>query len=433
MWEELAKELEGEVYVVKVNGPKCRSLQQRLHVKAYPSILYLRDGEMRSYDGAQRTVQALAAFARKGWRSNKPVPFYMAPNSRYANRSDADADDTYFDSYSNLGIHREMLGDAARTGAYLDAIEAHRPQIEGKVVLDVGCGTGILSMFAARCGARKVYAVDASGITRHTRRLVKDNGFDGIIEVITGKMEDVDIPEKVDVIISEWMGYALLFESMLPSVVEARDRFLAPGGLVLPNKAAVKVALLSDEDRWDDAVTFWVTFWEDVYGLDFSSLIPQANRDWHADRDLLVQTVPAAKLASAPVDAVEPIDCATTPLDDLYEPIAGDVRMVATRTCDVHGLVLWFDVDFYGKVKLSTGPDAAATHWYQTVLMFDEPVAMAAGDALCGTIELEPGSNPGERRTLNVYFNYGVVEGGKEEEELVEPDDRERFQRWTVQ
>ena len=130
---------------------------------------------------------------------------------------------------------------------------------------------------------------------------------------------------------------------------------------------------------------------------------------------------------------MEPVDCVRTPLDDLYEPIAGDVRMVATRTCDVHGLALWFDVNFYGKVKLSTGPEAAATHWYQTVLMFDEPVAMAAGDALCGTIELEPGSNPGERRTLNVYFNYDVVEGGKEEEELVEPDDREQFQRWTVQ
>jgi hypothetical protein len=84
VWEELAKELEGEVYVVKVNGPKCRSLQHRLHVKAYPSILYLRDGEMRSYDGTgQRTVQALAAFARKGWRRTKPVPFYMAPNNWY--------------------------------------------------------------------------------------------------------------------------------------------------------------------------------------------------------------------------------------------------------------------------------------------------------------------------------------------------------------
>ena len=61
------------------------------------------------------------------------------------------------------------------------------------------------------------------------------------------------------------------------------------------------------------------------------------------------------------------------------------------------------------------------------------PAAMAEGDALCGTIELEPGSNPGERRTLNVYFNYDVVKGGKEGDGLVEPDDRERFQRWTVQ
>jgi hypothetical protein len=185
---------------------------------------------------------------------------------------------------------------------------------------------------------------------------------------------------------------------------------------------------LSDRDRWDGAVTFW----EDVYGLDFSALIPAAKRDWHADPP--VQTVPADKLASEPVDAIEPIDCATVELERLYEPIAGDVRMVASRTCDVHGLALWFDVDFYGKVKLSTGPDADSTHWYQTVLMFDEPVAMREGDALCGTIELEPGANPGERRTLNVYFNYDVVEGGKEEEDgLVEPDDRERFQRWTVQ
>ena len=113
------------------------------------------------------------------------------------------------------------------------------------------------------------------------------DGFDGV----KGKMEDVDIPEKVDVIVSEWMGYALLFESMLPSVVDARDRYLAPGGLVLPNEAAVKVALLSDRDRWDGAVTFW----EDVYGLDFSALIPAAKRDCTR---IPVQTVPADKLAS---------------------------------------------------------------------------------------------------------------------------------------
>ena len=109
------------------------------------------------------------------------------------------------------------------------------------------------------------YGTDASGITRHTRRLVKENGFEDVIEVIRGRMEDItydDITEPVDVVVSEWMGYALLFESMLPSVVDARDRFLKPGGLVLPNVATVHLALLSDQPRYDRSVTFW----EDVYG-----------------------------------------------------------------------------------------------------------------------------------------------------------------------
>ena len=152
-----------------------------------------------------------------------------------------------------------------------ELFEGHADALKGKVVLDVGCGTGILSMFAARAGARKVYAVDASGITRHTRRLVKENGFEDVIEVITARMEDVtakDIPEPVDCVVSEWMGYALFFESMLPSVVHARDKFMRPGGLVLPNVADVRVALLEDQNRYDDGVSFW----DDVYGFDFSSL-----------------------------------------------------------------------------------------------------------------------------------------------------------------
>jgi hypothetical protein len=81
VWEQLAKELEGEVYVAKINGPKCRSLQQRLHVKAYPSILYLRDGETRLYDGGARTLDHLSTYARTGWKGTKPFPFYMAPNN----------------------------------------------------------------------------------------------------------------------------------------------------------------------------------------------------------------------------------------------------------------------------------------------------------------------------------------------------------------
>ena len=262
-------------------------------------------------------------------------------------RSDEETDGTYFDSYSHIGIHREMIGDAARTGAYLAAIEAHAEELKDKVVLDVGCGTGILSMFAARAGARKVYAVDASGITRHTRRLVRDNGFDDVIEIIRGRMEDLtydDITEPVDCVVSEWMGYALFFESMLPSVVDARDRFMKPGGLVFPNVAVVRVALLSDQGRYDGAVTFW----KDVYGFDFSALIPQTKRDWSSDPP--VTTVDPACVVSAPAEVVS-VDCASVPLDDLFETMAGDVRLVADRDATVHGMVLWFDVDFYGRAR----------------------------------------------------------------------------------
>ena len=275
----------------------------------------------------------------------------------------------------------------------MKALEGHADELKDKVVLDVGCGTGILSMFAARAGARKVYAVDASGITRRTQLAVKENGGEDVIEVITARMEEVtkeDIPEPVDCVVSEWMGYALFFESMLPSVVHARDAFMRPDGLVLPNVADVRVALLSDEKRYDDGVAFW----DDVYGFDFSSLAAQTKRDWSSDPP--VATVDASCIVSDQEGAlVVRVDCAKVPLRDLYRPMAGDVRLVASRDCVAHGLCLWFDVDFYGRAFLSTSPSAQKTHWYQTVLMFDAPRAMREGDALVANIELEPGSDPG--------------------------------------
>ena len=161
--------------------------------------------------------------------------------------------DYYFDSYAHFGIHEEMLKDEVRTLTYRNSMyhNKHLFKVLGqfflkisvpdnyfgdnlnkmlrflffkdKIVLDVGCGTGILSMFAAKAGAKQVYGVDMSGIVEQAKTIVETNGFKDKVTIIRGKIEEIVLPvEKVDIIISEWMGYCLFYESMLDSVLFAR-------------------------------------------------------------------------------------------------------------------------------------------------------------------------------------------------------------------
>ncbi|KAF7827479.1 putative protein arginine N-methyltransferase 6 [Senna tora] len=153
-----------------------------------------------------------------------------------------DFDLAYFHSYAHVGIHEEMIKDRVRTETYRAAIMQHQSLIAGKVVVDVGCGTGILSIFCAQAGAKRVYAVDASDIAQQAKEIVKANKLSDVVIVMHGRVEDVEIDEEVDVIISEWMGYMLLYESMLGSVITARDRWLKPGGLILPSNATLEIA-----------------------------------------------------------------------------------------------------------------------------------------------------------------------------------------------
>lgn len=137
----------------------------------------------------------------------------------------------YFNSYAHSDIHQQMLNDRVRTEGYRDFIYENKDVFKGKTVLDVGCGTGILSMFAARAGAAKVLSVDNSDIIEKARKNIVENGLQDVITLYRGKIEEIKLPCKVDIIISEWMGYFLLYEAMLDSVLVARDRFLAPGGI----------------------------------------------------------------------------------------------------------------------------------------------------------------------------------------------------------
>jgi len=159
-----------------------------------------------------------------------------------------------------------MIQDKVRTSTYAHFILTNPILFRDAIVLDVGCGTGILSLFAARAGAKRVIAVDASNIAEKAEKIAKANNFENVITVIRGKIETISLPpdiEKVDIIVSEWMGYALLYESMLDSVLIARDRFLKPGGVMAPSQCQMMFGLCDGSEIYKDRIGFW----EDVYGL----------------------------------------------------------------------------------------------------------------------------------------------------------------------
>ena len=179
----------------------------------------------------------------------------------------------YFTSYDDVSVHRLMVRDAARTEAYRRAVLDNSHLFKDKVVMDVGAGTGVLSLFAKQAGAKKVYAVEASGMAAVLREIVELNDEEGVIEVVEGKAEEVDIGDvKVDIMISEWMGFYLLHESMLDSVILAREKHLDEDGLMFPSHATIYAAPVQMEDWIQEQFTDW----SDVYGFNMTPMAQKA-------------------------------------------------------------------------------------------------------------------------------------------------------------
>ena len=194
----------------------------------------------------------------------------------FADLSGRDQHDYYFGSYSSFHIHEEMLKDTVRTQTYQRAIQDNPEDFKDKIVLDIGAGTGILSIFAAKAGAKHVYAIEFAEIALFATEIIRQNGLEDKITVIKGKMEEVELPvPNVDIIISEWMGYFLLYESMLDSVLYARDKYLVEGGKMLPDRAELFIAAIEDGQYKNQKKTFW----NDVYGVDMSCLTPTVMKE----------------------------------------------------------------------------------------------------------------------------------------------------------
>ncbi|KAJ2919153.1 hypothetical protein MD484_g1262, partial [Candolleomyces efflorescens] len=363
-----------------------------------------------------------------------------------------DDDTHYFDSYAENGefqtrpgyqiliaigldIHAVMINDQVRTASYAQFILTNPSLFRDAVVLDVGCGTGILSLFAARSGAKKVIAVDASDIVERAKKIVKVNGFEETISVVRGKVEDVTLPDgitQVDIIISEWMGYALLYESMLDSVLVARDRFLKPGGVMAPSQTKMLLALCNAKEIHKDRIGFW----NDVYGTTNHLTTPPMCA-YHIHSGFDMSTMSEGLYDEAIIDVLGPETVLSTPYT-IKDLILKDITirqldfstpftLVSTseQRSKISAFVLYFDTYFTvsgnpvppetqvrnikeGEVivaevwpvgnksapqrrqsqsgrkekitSFSTGPQSTPTHWKQTIFMLKDPFFVSEGE-----------------------------------------------------
>jgi len=310
---------------------------------------------------------------------------------------DMTSKDYYFDSYAHFGIHEEMLKDEVRTLTYRNAIQHNAHLFKDKVVLDVGCGTGILSMFAAKAGARRVVAVDMSSIVEHAATIVKANKLDHIITVVKGKVEEVELPEgieKVDIIISEWMGYCLFYESMLQTVLVARDRWLAPGGLIFPDRATLYVQAIEDRQYKDEKINWW----DNVYGFDMSCI-----RKVAVQEPLVDVVDPKQVLTNACL--VKEVDMHTVTAEELT--FSAPFHLTCKRDDYVQALVAYFTIEFtpcHKRIGFSTAPDSRYTHWKQTVFYLDEYVTVKKGEELYGVFACAPN----EKNVRDLDFTIDV-------------------------
>ncbi len=309
--------------------------------------------------------------------------------------------------YHFLANQQAMLEDRERTGAYRQGIVGNRADFAGKVVLDVGAGTGILSAFAALAGARKVYAVEGTATAEHARRLFEHNGMSDRVVIVKGQLAELSMPEPIDVIISEPWGFFLFHERMVEAFLIARDRFLRPGGTLFPTTGRLWLAPFVDQKLFEGRVSR-KKFWEqtDFFGVDLSGLGSVAAEELSAMPAL--GFVPPRLLMASPV--VHGFDFRTVPLDDLAE-IVLPFEFVATHPGTIHGLAGWFDVTFEGtteRVVLSTAPDAPRTHWAQLRFVFAKPLEVHIGDTLRGRLVMR--ANP--MSSYDAHF-AGELEGKK--------------------
>lgn len=276
------------------------------------------------------------------------------------------------------GHHRRLIADTARTGAMIAAVEAAvRP---GDVVVDLGTGTGVLAIAAARAGARRVYAIERTAVARAAAEVVAANGASGVVEVIRTHSRDAAIAEPVDLVVSECFGPMAIGGTMLQAVHRLAARCLRPGGAVIPRRVDVYLAPLESAEA-ERALGFWD---EPRRGISLAPI------DRYTRNNLYRVEAQPEQLVAEParIASIDPR------VDDFAGALAVAVEARARRDARVVGWLGWFEADLGGDVTLATGPGASTTVWGQTLFPLACPAPIERGEAIAVRFATAPSADP---------------------------------------
>jgi protein arginine N-methyltransferase 1 len=273
----------------------------------------------------------------------------------------------------DIGDFGKMLADDVRTPAYEEALR--RVVAPGCTVLEIGTGTGYFAMLAKKLGAARVYAVEPLDAIELAREIAAANDLADGIEFIRGISTEVSLPHKVDVLVSDLRGSLPLFGTHLPSVMDARDRLLDPGGMQVPLQDTIRGAVVESHSLYEGLVAPWR---RERFDLDQDEARSIVLNTWHRwwPRPELLLTVPQ--------------DWAILDYTAIASPhLSGHLSWSVSRAGTAHGLVLWFDTLLADGIGYSNAPEAPDLVYGSAFFPFPEPIEVAPDDQVRSEIRAD--------------------------------------------
>ena len=271
---------------------------------------------------------------------------------------------TKYTDFVNYNL--SMLTDQVRTDTYRKAIlQAVKP---GDIVVDLGCGSGVLTFFACQAGARKVFAIESEAVIEMARQVCRQNGLQDRVVFLNDLSYCVELPERADVLLTETMGTFGLDEGLLGSMIDGRVRFLKPRGTLIPQSLELFMVPVELPGFYQHMVDFWAS---GRYEVDFSPVRRFAANNFHPLK------LDEEAFLSNPLSLVQiPFSTAVT------SDMESEVSFYATRRGRMHGLAGWFAVELLKGMSLSNAPGSPTSHWGLAFFPVEQPVVLERGNRI---------------------------------------------------